>query len=162
MRSGRSTRKKKTNQRKKQLRPKNAKARTLFVTRDEKHGQHWRVTHCTLHPGPVPSCPGQLGSGSEVGSPRLPSALRHRLRYRHPAPVPASAPGRAGPPPPAHFPTLCKRVLSPLCFRFVLQLCRASQKSSARGSVLTTLAAGSGFSSCGLGVDLFDLGLIWV
>lgn len=107
----------KSNQRKEQLRPKNAKARTLLIiTHDEKHGQHWRVTHCTLHPGPVPSCPGQLGSGSEVGSPRLTSTLRHRLRYRL---RPRGAPGAA----PAHFPTLSKRILS------LLWLCSATLPS---------------------------------
>lgn len=36
-----------------------SKGRILAISQDEKHGQHWRKTHCTLHPFPIPSAQSQ-------------------------------------------------------------------------------------------------------
>lgn len=58
-----------------------------------------------------------------MGSPRLPSALRHRLRYRQP--VPASAPGRAGHPlllPPPPPPLTSPLFANGSCLRFAFAL----------------------------------------
>lgn len=43
-----------------------SKGRILAISQDEKHGQHWRKTHCTLHPFPIPSAQNRSGSGPAV------------------------------------------------------------------------------------------------
>lgn len=50
------------------------RGRILAVSQDEKHGQHWRKTHCTLHPFPIPSTQNQAGSGPVAGLDSLPAS----------------------------------------------------------------------------------------
>lgn len=50
-----------------------SKGGILVISRDEKHWQHWRKTHCTLHPFPISSAQSQSGRGPTVGL-GLPSA----------------------------------------------------------------------------------------
>ena len=44
-----------------------SKGRILAISQHEQHGQHWRKTHCTLHPFPIPSAQSQAGRGPMVG-----------------------------------------------------------------------------------------------
>lgn len=43
------------------------KGSILVISQDEKHWQHWRKTHCTLHPFPISSAQSQSGRGPMVG-----------------------------------------------------------------------------------------------
>lgn len=52
-----------------------SKERILAISQHEQHGQHWRKTHCTLHPFPIPSAQSQAGRGPVMGLGLLP-ALR--------------------------------------------------------------------------------------
>lgn len=40
-----------------------SKGSILVISQDEKHWQHWRKTHCTLHPFPISSAQSQSGRG---------------------------------------------------------------------------------------------------
>lgn len=50
-----------------------SKGSILVISQDEKYWQHWRKTHCTLHPFPISSAQSQSGRGPTVGL-SLPSA----------------------------------------------------------------------------------------